>query len=103
MSDEVVNKIMEKQEEEEDDEDDVVDTQVDNFRDAIKTVTMEVASYTMIDHVKRKKFADELKKNKVCNEYVVSQLYLKFLKTDNPHIKVGICYAYLYIKTLNGL
>ncbi len=105
MSEEEVNKIIEEEvdDEEVDDEEDVVETQVDNFRDAIKTVSMEVASYTMIDPVKRKKFADELKKNKVCNSYVDEQLYLKFLKTDNPHIKAGIVYSYLYIKTLNGL
>ncbi len=90
-----------KHEEEEDK--DIVSETVNDFRTAINDVALEVLSYGMLDPTKRKPFAMELKKNKICQEYVDSQLYIKFLQTNNPHIKFSIVYRYLYIKQINSL
>ena len=57
----------------------------------------------MINPDKRIRFSNALKENKTMNEYVDQQLYVKFLKTNNPHVKAGIIYSYLYINELNKL
>ena len=104
MNEQPINIIEEKETQEPDEEDeDIVSETVNDFRTAINDVALEVLSYGMLDPTKRKPFAMELKKNKICKDYVDNQLYLKFLQTNNPHIKFGIVYSYLYIKQINSL
>ena len=91
------------EEEEEDEEEQIVEKTQEDFRVAIRDVASEVLSYSMIEPTKRKEFSDEIKKNKTCQEYIDEQLYLKYLQTQNQHIKFGIVFSYLYIKTLNHL
>ncbi len=103
MNEQPINIIEEKETQEPEENKDIVSETVNDFRTAINDVALEVLSYGMLDPTKRKPFAMELKKNKICQEYVDSQLYLKFLQTNNPHIKFSIVYSYLYIKQINSL
>ncbi len=104
MNEQPINIIEEKETQEPDEEDeDIVSETVNDFRTAINDVALEVLSYGMLDPTKRKPFAMELKKNKICQEYVDSQLNLNFLQTNNPHIKFSIVYSYLYIKQIHSL
>ncbi len=55
---------------------------------------------------KKPDIEEEIPKNKLIetiNEYVDEQFYTKWLKSNNPHIRAGIVYSYLYIKNLNCL
>ena len=103
--DEVINKVIEDtgESEEEKEEGMIVEKTQEDFRVAIRDVASEVLAFSMIEPTKRKEFSDVIKKNKTCQDYIDNELYLKYLKTQNKHVKFSITFAYLYIKTMNHL
>ena len=102
----IIAKVKEDVEIVDDDKEEVeiVEKSVDNFRSVINNTVFDLASYSMFDVTKRKPFAEELKKNDELVGYVDSQLYSKYFGScQNPHIRAGVIYSYLYIKQLNSL
>ena len=106
----LINTIKEQEEEEEEEEKQTKTTVAviknDKETDYSKTIRhgiIHLSSYSMLNEDKRKKFEDELKNDETINNYVDEQFYTKWLKTNNPHVKAGIVYSYLYIKNLNTL
>ena len=106
----LINTIKEQEEEEEEEEKQTKTTVAviknDKETDYSKTIRhgiIHLSSYSMLNEDKRKKFEDELKNDETINNYVDEQFYTKWMKTNNPHVKAGIVYSYLYIKNLNTL
>ncbi len=121
MSNDEINKIKEleeaedrvdKEEQQEIEEDEkttkttVATIKKDKEVDYSKTIRhgiIDLSSYTMIGEEKRKRFSNDLLKDETINEFVDDQFYTKFLKSNNPYIRAGIVYSYLYLKNYNTL
>ena len=74
-----------------------------DYSQTIRHGVIHLSSFSMLNEDKRKRFEEDLKKDETINNYVDDQFYTKWLKTNNPHVKAGIVYSYLYIKNLNTL
>ncbi len=74
-----------------------------DYSKTIRHGIIDLSSYTMLNEEKRQRFSTDLKKDETINEYVDDQFYTKWLKSNNPHVRAGIVYSYLYIKNLNTL
>ncbi len=78
------------------------DTEID-YSKTLREGILDFSSFTMIQPEKRVNFAKDLKQSKVLNDYIDNELYTKYLKTHNPHIRASIVYSYLYMKNYNVL
>lgn len=74
-----------------------------DYSKTIREGILDISSYTMPHPEKQKRFSKDLKDNETLNTYIDEQLYLRFFRTNNPHIRSAVIYSYLYMKNLNTL